>query len=183
MNSNAERCCGNEVASVGNSIVGIAIGVVLLMIGHLGSGYVIATVNDATRADLSLHVSNKSCAGDGQCPGKMACHYGSYDPEPDERRFNSSRVGTTITEPRCVTATYVEHHCGIFEYWNGRASAGVHYIGPCFPYTDRPSYGPINYIKTLMNEDNLYDRIFNTDRNGGETIRTHNLKPVNGPPA
>lgn len=149
---------------------------VLAAFTYLGSGAMIAAVNDATRADLSKHVSNRTCSGDDACPGVLRCYGGSYDPDPEKRHFDADRVGANISGPRCVTPTYVERHCGIFEYWNGRSDGGVHYLGPCFPSGQRHSYGPIDYATRVLTADDLFDRIFNTDRNGTERIRSHNLQ-------
>ncbi len=153
----------------------VGIFIILLLVSGYVSVSAVERVNDATRADLAKHVSNKSCTGDDMCPGELRCYQGSYDLNPGKRRFDVDRVGVNLSEPRCVTPTYVERHCGLFEYWNGRSAGGVHYMGPCYSYSERHSFGPINYVTRLLNEDDPYDRVFNTDRNGEERIRSHDL--------
>lgn len=148
----------------------VAAGVLLLGFLYLVSVSSVASVNDATRADLSQHVSNISCGPEPlnqsesfqvECPGKLEC-YGD---------LKDSRVGKNISGSRCVTPTFVERHCGIFESYFTEDSYPPS-IGKCYG-TDAPLY---KYIPELLNQKNLLDRIFNTNRNGTELIRSHGLE-------
>jgi len=145
------------------------IGVLVLAV-YLASISSAAYLDDFTRADLSQHVSNMSCGPDylnrsesmhGECPGELQCY----------RDLKDGRVGKNISGSRCVTPTFVERHCGIFESYFTEDSYPPS-IGKCYG-NDAPLY---KYIPVLLNRNNSLDRIFNTDRNGTELIRSHGLE-------
>ncbi len=46
------------------------------------------------------------------CPGELECFQG---PSGGNYSFDSERLGVDISGARCVTPTYVERYCGIFE--------------------------------------------------------------------
>jgi len=127
--------------------------------------HIIGAVNTVTRADLSQHVSNKTCGLqlNASCPGTLECF----------TDFNVSRVGTNITGGRCVTPAYTTRYCGIFAA-NIRHTSEPPSMGPCFSHTDRYGTGPTDYKDALI-DVNLYDRVFNTDQNGPDLIRRHKL--------
>ena len=139
-----------------------------LGISWLFSGSFVTFMNDATKADLSRHVSDKSCGVGASseaeyhatCPGELRC-FGSLSDE---------QIGANISGTRCVTPAYVEHHCGIYEGTISNLTLPPN-IG-CHPGT----FSPSDYVTELLEEDNLYERIFNTNRNGTELIRSHGLE-------
>jgi hypothetical protein len=150
---------------------GVAVG--LLMFLLLFGEPLVTAVNDATRADLSKHVSNKSCGLEkGRCPGALECINGRYS--SNQSGFLEDRVGVNISGARCVTPLYKERACGLFE-WTIHSESWPGYRGTCTSYTDLQKFGPSDYLTRLLEEDNLYDRIFNTDRNGTKMIRNHGL--------
>lgn len=157
--------------------IAILITVIIVTTTHLTSGIIINGLNDATRADLSKHVSNLPCGPEYQavddglheeCPGELQCYRG---PVLGKYTFKTDRVGANISGARCVTPTYVEHHCGIYEGAPTTDSYPPH-VATC----GASSLSFTDYIAQLREEDNLYGRFFNTDRNGTERIRSHGLK-------
>jgi len=159
--------------SLGKSKVTVVTLVLFLGVsGWLVSEPFTALMNDVTRADLSQHVSNKSC-GIGvsskaeyhaSCPGKLKC-YGS---------LNDERIGVNTSGLRCVTPIYVEHHCGIYEGTISNSTLPLN-IG-----CRSVKLSPTEYLTKLIEEDNLYERIFNTNRNGTELIRSQGLELAAG---
>jgi len=159
-----------------------AIGILLVLItaasavAYSFSDPLIEQVNDTTRANLSEQVSNMPCGPgapnrtrESVCPGDLECYRGPIN--TDGPSFDRERVGVNISGGRCVTPTYIEHYCGI---WEGapKSTGYPPFLGPCI---DR-SLSPIGYITALLDEDNLYGRITNPDQNGAELIRSHGLK-------
>lgn len=145
------------------------VGAIALIAVYVGF---ISVTNNVTRADLSKQISNKTCGAlmvnssssiDDLCPGGMACFAGGFDRD---------RVREEIDGARCVTSTFVDHYCGLFES-NLRLQSLPPEMGNC-----QPEYSPITVIQRLMNEPDLYGRIFDTNQNGPEIIKSHGLKPV-----
>jgi hypothetical protein len=143
---------------------------VLILAGmfYILSSPLVSTVNDATRADLSQHVSAKSCGVEivndteshSTCPGNLKCY----------RSIDEERVGEDISGPRCVTSTFVDRHCGLYEV--GISNMTSPPAIRCSPL----HLSLLDYIKKPLEEENLYDRIFNTNRNGTELIHSYGLK-------
>jgi archaellum component FlaF (FlaF/FlaG flagellin family) len=149
---------------------------ILLILGYLGYGTVTHTINDATRVNVSEHVSNIPCGsaynvvGEGDdCPGELKCFEG---PSDGNYNFDSERLGANVSGARCVTPTYVERYCGIFE---GRRVLETYPPNiECGSLVSSTPY--LAPIKVLYNEPDLLNRVFNTDRDGVERIRSHGLK-------
>lgn len=120
-----------------------------LLIVMLGSLNIFSEpINDATRANVSKHVSDMSCRYE-ECPGQLICY----------RSFNESRVGTSIEGARCVTPDYEEHYCGIFE---------ISFIGlsqpPVMKSCMKGPKGPDRHVSSVITEDDLIERVWNTDQ-------------------
>jgi hypothetical protein len=120
-----------------------------LLIVMLGSLNIFSEpINDATRANVSKHVSDMSCMSQ-ECPGPLICY----------KSFNESRLGSNIKGARCVTPDYEEHYCGIFE---------SSFIGlsqpPVMKSCMRSATSPDMHISSVITEDNLIERVWNTDQ-------------------
>ena len=150
---------------VGSSAVRTGIIMVLLILGYMGA---VTVVNDMTRADLSQHISTQQCGvleNSSGCPGKLQCF--SIDSTNDRLPQSQDIPGN-----RCVTPTYEQLYCGLFAT-NIRQASLPPGMASCYPL-----YNPITNIQTLMEDGDLYDRFFNTNRNGTELIRSYGLEPL-----
>jgi hypothetical protein len=144
--------------------------VILATAIYFVSGAFVEAANNATRADLSQHVSNKPCGpvfSNNSCPGQLKCY----------SDFDESRVDANIAEPRCVTPTYEDYYCGIFE-----ASFGESSIPPTKGTCVEAERLPHEYIMKLLWEESLYDRMFDTNQNGTKRIHEYGLKLANEEP-
>lgn len=146
------------------SSVRIGIIVVVLISGYIGT---VTVVNDMTQAELGQHISSQQCGPPSNfsgCPGELRCF--NINQEENER------LSQELFGYRCVTPTFEERYCGLFA-WNIQQASAPPGMSPC-----ATEYNPITNIRTLLEEENLYDRVFNTDRNGTAQIRSHGLEPL-----
>jgi hypothetical protein len=141
----------------------IGIIAIVLTLGYVGA---VTVVNDVTRIDLDRHISSQQCGPLGNlsdCPGELHCFSISQD---------GGRLPQDLHGNRCVTPTFEERYCGLFAT-NIRQASMPPGMSSC-----GPQYNPITNLRTLFEEENLYNRFFNTNRNGTAQIRDHGLEPL-----